>query len=82
MDLGTLMPLREEQGGSGAATGVEVSASFLGRRTFNRYDAEDAGDIAAGIRRRFVPLRVQRVRVFGAQPFLVQFAAPTERGGP
>ncbi|WP_329429842.1 methyltransferase domain-containing protein [Streptosporangium sp. NBC_01495] len=42
VDLGTLMRLREEQGGSGAATGVEVSASFLGRRTFNRYDAEDA----------------------------------------
>lgn len=26
----------------GAARGVEVSASFLGRRNFNRYDAEDA----------------------------------------
>ncbi|MER5650259.1 methyltransferase domain-containing protein [Streptosporangium sp. NPDC002524] len=41
-DIGALMRLREEQGGSGAVTGVEVSASFLGRRTFNRYDAEDA----------------------------------------
>ncbi|MEU8378548.1 methyltransferase domain-containing protein [Streptosporangium sp. NPDC048865] len=47
-DVGTLMRLREEQGGPGGVAGVagvagvEVSASFLGRRAFNRYDAEDA----------------------------------------
>ncbi|MFC6085640.1 TRM11 family SAM-dependent methyltransferase [Sphaerisporangium aureirubrum] len=34
--------LRERYTGGGALTGVEVSASFLGRRRFNRYDVEDA----------------------------------------
>ncbi|GAA4586882.1 hypothetical protein GCM10023194_34290 [Planotetraspora phitsanulokensis] len=41
-DLGALTRLRESHGGSGAVTGIEVSASFLGRRNFNRYDVEDA----------------------------------------
>ncbi|GII30249.1 methyltransferase domain-containing protein [Planotetraspora mira] len=41
-DLGELTRLREAHGGSSAVTGVEVSASFLGRRNFNRYDVEDA----------------------------------------
>ncbi|SEG82363.1 23S rRNA G2445 N2-methylase RlmL [Thermomonospora echinospora] len=41
-DTGRLLRLREEHGGPGRLTGVEVSASFLGRRNFNRYDAEDA----------------------------------------
>lgn len=35
--------------GGGEIAGVEVSASFLGRRNFNRYDAEDAvGVVLAG----------------------------------
>ncbi|GAA1283811.1 hypothetical protein Psi02_29720 [Planotetraspora silvatica] len=41
-DLDALTRLRESHGGSGAVTGVEVSASFLGRRNFTRYDVEDA----------------------------------------
>ncbi len=41
-DLGLLTRLRREHGGPGTVTGVEVSASFLGRRNFNRYDVEDA----------------------------------------
>ncbi|GGT01156.1 RNA methyltransferase [Planobispora rosea] len=41
-DLGSLVRLRREHGGPGALTGVEVSASFLGRRGFTRYDVEDA----------------------------------------
>ncbi|MBA9001926.1 methyltransferase domain-containing protein [Thermomonospora cellulosilytica] len=39
-DLAAPMRLRERH--AGPFTGVEVSASFLGRRNFNRYDAEDA----------------------------------------
>ncbi|MEV7802993.1 methyltransferase domain-containing protein [Microbispora sp. NPDC088329] len=41
-DLAALERLRHDHGGPGALTGVEVSASFLGRRTFTRYDVEDA----------------------------------------
>ncbi|MFG1876437.1 methyltransferase domain-containing protein [Sphaerisporangium sp. NPDC049003] len=41
-EAGSLMRLRESHGGPGEVTGVEVSASFLGRRNFNRYDVEDA----------------------------------------
>lgn len=41
-DVDTLLRHRLGCGGSGELTGVEVSASFLGRRNFNRYDAEDA----------------------------------------
>ncbi|GAA3110045.1 hypothetical protein GCM10017600_77330 [Streptosporangium carneum] len=40
-DVDALVRRRERYGGSGELTGVEVSASFLGRRNFNRYDAED-----------------------------------------
>ncbi|GIH78119.1 methyltransferase domain-containing protein [Planobispora longispora] len=41
-DPGPLARLRRDHGGPGALTGVEVSASFLGRRNFTRYDVEDA----------------------------------------
>jgi len=41
-EVDTLLRHRLGCGGSGELTGVEVSASFLGRRNFNRYDAEDA----------------------------------------
>ncbi|MER5622073.1 methyltransferase domain-containing protein [Streptosporangium sp. NPDC002544] len=41
-DVDRLLRHRLGCGGSGELTGVEVSASFLGRRNFNRYDAEDA----------------------------------------
>ncbi|MBX6386789.1 MAG: RNA methyltransferase [Microbispora sp.] len=41
-DLAALARLRRDHGGPGALTGVEVSASFLGRRNFTRYDVEDA----------------------------------------
>lgn len=41
-DLERLTRSRQSHGGPGALTGVEVSASFLGRRNFNRYDVEDA----------------------------------------
>jgi tRNA (guanine6-N2)-methyltransferase len=36
-----LQALREALGGSRQPTSVDVSASFLGRRNFNRYDVED-----------------------------------------
>ncbi|MBB2908868.1 SAM-dependent methyltransferase [Streptosporangium becharense] len=45
-DTETLLRHRQDCGGSGELTGVEVSASFLGRRNFNRYDAEDAVGLA------------------------------------
>ncbi|MFF4772943.1 hypothetical protein ACFY05_08820 [Microtetraspora fusca] len=41
-DLDSLARGRRRQGGPGTITGIEVSASFLGRRNFNRYDVEDA----------------------------------------
>ncbi|MFF0575373.1 TRM11 family SAM-dependent methyltransferase [Streptosporangium saharense] len=47
-DLDTLLELRRAHGGPGGVSGVsgvsgvEVSASFLGGRNFNRYDVEDA----------------------------------------
>ncbi|TNY34725.1 methyltransferase domain-containing protein [Thermomonospora catenispora] len=45
-DLTAPMRMRERR--AGPSTGVEVSASFLGRRAFNRYDAEDAvGEVLA-----------------------------------
>jgi len=46
---------------TGKAPGVEVSASFLGRRSFNRYDAEDAvGDaLAARLKVPYHPRRTQ-----------------------
>ncbi|GAA4191192.1 methyltransferase domain-containing protein [Microbispora amethystogenes] len=48
-DLAALARLRGEHGGPRGLTGVEVSASFLGRRAFTRYDVEDAvGRVLAG----------------------------------
>ncbi|WP_182873429.1 methyltransferase domain-containing protein [Microbispora sp. H10670] len=48
-DLAALARLRRDHGGPRGLTGVEVSASFLGRRTFTRYDVEDAvGRVLAG----------------------------------
>ncbi|WP_211589414.1 TRM11 family methyltransferase [Microbispora sp. H11081] len=41
-DLAVLARLRRDHGGPAGFTGVEVSASFLGRRGFTRYDVEDA----------------------------------------
>lgn len=45
-----LQALREEFGGPGQPMSVDVSASFLGRRNYNRYDLEDAvgESVAAG----------------------------------
>lgn len=42
VDLRRLLRDRRRLGGGGEIAGIEVSASFLGRRNFNRYDAEDA----------------------------------------
>ncbi|WP_245266939.1 methyltransferase domain-containing protein [Saccharomonospora piscinae] len=36
-----LLRLRGRCGGAGTATGVDVAASFLGKRNYNRYDLED-----------------------------------------
>ncbi|MER7132469.1 TRM11 family SAM-dependent methyltransferase [Streptosporangium saharense] len=41
-DLDTLTELRRGHGGPAGVAGIEVSASFLGGRNFNRYDVEDA----------------------------------------
>lgn len=41
-DIAALLRLRRTATGSAAPTGIDVSASFLGSRGFNRYDAEDA----------------------------------------
>ncbi|WP_214410678.1 methyltransferase domain-containing protein [Sphaerisporangium fuscum] len=41
-DVAALLEERTLCGGRSEVTGVEVSASFLGRRNFNRYDVEDA----------------------------------------
>jgi tRNA (guanine6-N2)-methyltransferase len=47
-DLDTAMAVRAQCGGPPAGS-VDVSASFLGRRTFTRYDVEDAvGAVVAG----------------------------------
>ncbi|ONI81931.1 hypothetical protein ALI22I_37735 [Saccharothrix sp. ALI-22-I] len=40
--LPRLLRLRERCGGSPTSVGVDVSASFLGRRNYTRYDVEDA----------------------------------------
>lgn len=42
VDLAGLAREREARGGPPGFDGIEVSASFLGRRTYNRYDIEDA----------------------------------------
>ncbi|GAA3927083.1 methyltransferase domain-containing protein [Actinomadura viridis] len=41
-DVGRLTALADSAAPPGPAGGIEVSASFLGRRNYNRYDAEDA----------------------------------------
>ncbi|WP_283136613.1 methyltransferase domain-containing protein [Rhizohabitans arisaemae] len=59
LDLDSLLARRRAYGGRGRLTGVEVSASFLGRRNFNRYDAEDV--IGSALARRLgVPYRSRR----------------------
>ncbi|MET8824470.1 methyltransferase domain-containing protein [Streptomyces sp. NPDC004610] len=55
-DLAALLPLRPTPT---APTGVDVSASFLGRRAFNRYDAEDTVGRALA-RRMEVPYHSRR----------------------
>ncbi|MEO3811141.1 methyltransferase domain-containing protein [Sphaerisporangium sp. B11E5] len=63
-DARALTRLRERYAGPVPVTGVEVSASFLGRRNFTRYDAEDAtGPVLA--RRLGVPYHSRRA---GAVP--------------
>jgi 23S rRNA G2445 N2-methylase RlmL len=42
VDLEALARERAKSGGPAGFGGIEVSASFLGRRTYNRYDLEDA----------------------------------------
>ncbi|MFF7163119.1 TRM11 family SAM-dependent methyltransferase [Streptomyces sp. NPDC008086] len=42
VDLAGLDRERRARGGPAGFGGIEVSASFLGRRTYNRYDIEDA----------------------------------------
>jgi 23S rRNA G2445 N2-methylase RlmL len=41
LDIPRLLSLRAQLGGTGAP-GLDVTASFVGHRTFNRYDIEDA----------------------------------------
>ncbi|PRY02199.1 putative RNA methylase family UPF0020 [Allonocardiopsis opalescens] len=41
-DLDAVLRLRERCGGSPRYGGLDVSASFLGKRAYNRYDLEDA----------------------------------------
>ncbi|QVQ51796.1 methyltransferase domain-containing protein [Spiractinospora alimapuensis] len=41
VDLHALLERRRSYTGVGAGTGIEASASFLGKRTYNRYDVED-----------------------------------------
>ncbi|PZG17038.1 RNA methyltransferase, partial [Spongiactinospora gelatinilytica] len=50
--LGALARLADQVAGIDAAghAGVEVSASFLGRRNFSRYDVEDAAGTALAVR--------------------------------
>ncbi|HEU5161066.1 MAG TPA: methyltransferase domain-containing protein [Streptosporangiaceae bacterium] len=49
-DVDRLSRWRRRWAGAAAPAGVEVSASFLGRRNFNRYDAEDV--VGAALARR------------------------------
>ncbi|MDF3145708.1 RNA methyltransferase, partial [Streptomyces sp. T21Q-yed] len=42
VDLAGLARERRARGGPAGFGGIEISASFLGRRTYNRYDIEDA----------------------------------------
>jgi 23S rRNA G2445 N2-methylase RlmL len=52
-EVSELVRHRDRLGAGGAATGVDVAASFLGKRNYNRYDIEDAVGIevarAAGL---------------------------------
>lgn len=41
-DVAALLRLRSRFGGADDVTGVDVAASFLGKRNYNRYDIEDA----------------------------------------
>jgi hypothetical protein len=41
IDARELLRIRRRCGGAAAVTGVDVSASFLGRRAYNRFDIED-----------------------------------------
>ncbi|MBB5911977.1 23S rRNA G2445 N2-methylase RlmL [Nocardia transvalensis] len=52
LDAAELLDYRRDSGGgTGFGGGVEVSASFLGRRNFSRYDIEDA--VGGALARRF-----------------------------
>ncbi|MFJ6658960.1 methyltransferase domain-containing protein [Streptomyces sp. NPDC091377] len=58
-DPDTLLRLRRRAAPSADLTGVDVSASFLGRRAFNRYDAEDT--VGGALARRLgVPYHSRR----------------------
>jgi tRNA (guanine6-N2)-methyltransferase len=41
VDARRLMRLRQRLGGPAGSAGIDVSASFVGRRTYNRFDIED-----------------------------------------
>ena len=63
-DLDRVLRVRERSGGLPGARTLDVSASVLGRRAFNRYDLEDtAGEVLAG--RLGLPYRSRRA---GARP--------------
>ncbi|AKH83367.1 hypothetical protein AA958_15410 [Streptomyces sp. CNQ-509] len=66
-DPAGLLDHRDTLAGQGTVNpqGVEVSASFLGRRSFNRYDAEDAVGNALAARLK-VPYHARRTK--GAPP--------------
>ncbi|MGI5120887.1 methyltransferase domain-containing protein [Marinactinospora thermotolerans] len=50
--LKELLEVRRASGGSAAVPGVDVAASFLGKRNYNRYDIEDVvGERVAGLLR-------------------------------
>ncbi|NGO14172.1 methyltransferase domain-containing protein [Streptomyces sp. HC44] len=61
-DTDRLLRLRRGLTASDELTGIDVSASFLGRRTFNRYDAEDVVGPALA-RRLGVPYHSRRTGV-------------------
>lgn len=50
LDAERVLRVRAERGGGTGWAGVDVSASFLGRRAYNRYDVEDA--VGAAVARR------------------------------
>ncbi|MFI1734999.1 TRM11 family SAM-dependent methyltransferase [Streptomyces acidicola] len=64
VDLTGLARERRARGGPAGFGGIEISASFLGRRTYNRYDIEDAvGRVLA--ERAGVPYHARR---YGEHP--------------